>query len=48
MDKKPIPSTSSQAVINIFKNGKPPTKEEYTNLWIKLINQMERAKANQQ
>lgn len=48
MEKKPIPSISSEAVMNVFKNGRMPTKEEYTNLWIKLINQMEREKANQQ
>ena len=35
------------AVKNVFKNGRVPTREEYTNLWIKMINQIERAKANQ-
>ena len=34
------------AVKNIFKNGRMPTKEEYTKLWIKIINQIEREKAN--
>lgn len=48
MEKKPIPSISTEAVTNVFKNGRMPTKEEYTNLWIKIINQMEREKANQQ
>ena len=36
------------AVKNIFKNGRMPTKEEYTKLWIKLINQIEREKINQE
>ena len=36
----------SDAVKNVFKNGRKPTREEYTNLWIKMINQIERAKAN--
>ena len=34
------------AVKNVFKNGRKPTRGEYTNLWIKMINQIERAKAN--
>lgn len=34
----------SDTVINIFKNGRMPTKEEYTKLWIKIINQIEREK----
>ena len=34
------------AVKNVFKNGKIPTREEYTSLWIKMINQIERKKAN--
>ena len=29
---------------NVFKNGRMPTKEEYTRFWIQLINQMERLK----
>ena len=37
----------SGAVKNVFKNGKIPTKEEYTRLWIKMINQFEREKASQ-
>ena len=36
------------AVKNIFKNGTMPTKEEYTKLWIKIINQIEREKVNQE
>ena len=36
----------SDTVNNIFKNGRMPTKEEYTKLWIKIINQIEREKAN--
>ena len=39
---------SDNNVINVFKNGRIPTKEEYTKVWIKMINQMEREKANQQ
>jgi preprotein translocase subunit Sss1 len=39
--KHPVP-----AVKNIFKNGRIPTREEYTSLWIKMINQIERKKAN--
>lgn len=37
----------SGAVKNVFKNGKTPTKEEYTRIWIKMINQIEREKASQ-
>ena len=37
----------SDAVKNIFKNGRMPTKEEYTKLWVKMINQMERDKTTQ-
>ena len=38
---------TSGAVKNVFKNGKIPTKEEYTRIWIKMINQIEREKASQ-
>lgn len=48
MENKSIPSTSSDSVTNVFKNGRMPTKEEYTEIWIKLINQIEQEKANQQ
>ena len=37
----------SGAVTNIFKNGRMPTKEEYTKIWIDLINKLEREKASQ-
>ena len=37
----------SGAVKNIFKNGRMPTKEEYTRIWIKMINQIEREKVSQ-
>ncbi len=47
MDNKTIPSNPTNSVTNVFKNGRIPTKEEYTNIWIKLINQIERSKANQ-
>lgn len=48
MEYKNVPSKTSNSVTNVFKNGRMPTREEYTNIWIKLINQMERSKANQQ
>lgn len=35
------------AVKNVFKNGRMPTKEEYTKVWIELINHIERLKASQ-
>lgn len=35
------------AVKNVFKNGRIPTKEEYTKVWIDLINKIEREKASQ-
>ena len=31
----------SSAVKNIFKNGRMPTKEEYTKVWIDLIKPVE-------
>ena len=37
----------NDAVKNIFKNGRMPTKEDYTKLWVKMINQMERDKTSQ-
>ena len=37
----------SGAVKNVFKNEKIPTKEEYTRIWIKMINQIEREKVSQ-
>ena len=42
-EKKP----HSDAVKNIFQNGRIPTREEYTKLWIHLINKIEREKASQ-
>ena len=38
---------SCGAVKNVFKNGRMPTKEEYTRIWIKTINQIEREKVSQ-
>lgn len=32
-------------VTNVFKNGRLPTKEEYTKIWIDMINRIERQKA---
>ncbi len=43
MEEKKYPAP---AVKNVFKNGRMPTREEYTSLWIKMINQIERKKAN--
>lgn len=43
MEEKKHPEPT---VKNIFKNGRIPTREEYTSLWIKMINQIERKKAN--
>lgn len=37
----------SDAIKNVFKNGRMPTKEEYTKVWINLINKIEREKASQ-
>ena len=34
-------------VKNVFKNERMPTGEEYTKVWIELINKIEREKANQ-
>ena len=44
MEEKNILSGS---VTNVFKNGRMPTKEEYTKIWIDMINHIERLKANQ-
>lgn len=44
MEEKKQPNNP---VRNVFKNGRMPTREEYTGLWIKMINQIEREKANQ-
>ena len=37
----------TDSVSNIFKNGRKPTKEEYTKIWIDMINHIEQLKANQ-
>ena len=44
MEKSNVPNNS---VKNVFKNGRMPTKEEYTKVWIDLINKIEREKASQ-
>ena len=44
MEKSNVPH---DAVKNVFKNGRMPTKEEYTKVWIDLINKIEREKASQ-
>ena len=44
MEEKTVPSGT---VTNVFKNGRMPTKEEYTKFWIDMINHIERLKANQ-
>lgn len=35
------------AVTNVFKNGQMPTREEYTKVWIDMVNRIERLKAHQ-
>jgi preprotein translocase subunit Sss1 len=44
MEKSNVPNDS---VKNVFKNGRMPTREEYTKIWIDLINKIEREKATQ-
>ena len=44
MEEKVVPTG---AVTNVFKNGQMPTREEYTKVWIEMINHIERLKANQ-
>ena len=44
MEEKPV---CTGAVKNVFKNGQMPTKEEYTKIWIEMVNHIERLKANQ-
>lgn len=44
MEEKPV---ASGAVTNVFKNGHMPTSEEYTRVWIDMVNHIERLKANQ-
>ena len=43
MEEKHVPSES---VTNVFKNGRMPTKEEYTKIWIEMINHIERLNTN--
>lgn len=38
-------SQSSPNCRSFFKNGRAPTAEEYTRVWIKLINEIEKRKA---
>ncbi len=40
-------SIPMESVKNFFKNGRKPTPKEYTQVWIDLINQLERIKADQ-
>ncbi len=42
MEEHPV---SNEFVKNIFKNGRKPTKEEFTKVWIDMINYIERLKA---
>lgn len=44
MEEKTVPNGP---VTNVFKNGRMPTREEYTRIWIDMINRIERLKANQ-
>lgn len=38
-------SQTSYNCRSFFKNGRPPTVDEYTKAWIRLINEMEKRKA---
>lgn len=40
-------TASTGAVQNVFKNGQIPTRDQYTKVWIDMINHIERLKANQ-
>ena len=44
MEEKPV---ANGAVTNVFKNSQMPTREEYTKVWINMVNHIERLKANQ-
>ena len=44
MEEKPV---ANGAVTNVFKNGQMPTREEYTKVWINMVNHIERLKANE-
>ncbi len=51
MEEKDVHNESqgntADSVKNVFQNGRKPTKEEFTKVWIDLINQIERLKAEQ-
>ncbi len=51
MEDKFIPekdeAVPNESVQNFFKNGRKPTPKEYTQVWVDLINQIERMKADQ-
>ncbi len=38
---------STESVKNVFKNGRKPTKEEFTKVWIDMINHIELLNADQ-
>ena len=46
MEKKLNSIETNDFVTNVFKNGRIPTKEEYTQIWIRMIKQIEQEKAN--
>ena len=46
MEEKRITETSRESVIHVFQQGRMPTGEEYTKFWIRLINQLERERAD--
>lgn len=46
MENKLNSMEKNDFVTNVFKNGRMPTKEEYTQIWIRIINQIEQEKAN--
>lgn len=39
-------SRPENPVKNVFRNGRMPTREEYTQFWIRMINRIEREKAD--
>ncbi len=51
MEDKSIPTDgqagANPSVKNFFKNGRKPSVEEYTKVWIDMINHIERLKADQ-
>ncbi len=38
---------ATESVKSVFKNGRKPTKEEFTKVWIDMINHIERLKSDQ-